>query len=214
LQTPYNVAAGNSSGYNYSSGRLDFQIYERSIELDRNRFEITWLNRIFAAWVREAVLIEGYLPQTLRMIATDWAHAWHWDGFAHIDPQSEAEAQKIRLESQTTTLAEEWAREGKDWEEQLEICAKIKQRQQQLDQQYAVTGTGEVQGQALNGIQITAMTGVLAQVASKQITPAAAKIVLQISFPTVDVKKISDMIDAMAGAVAPDPQAQPVGAAA
>jgi capsid protein len=35
LELPYNVAAGNSSDYNYASGRLDFQDYYKTICVDR-----------------------------------------------------------------------------------------------------------------------------------------------------------------------------------
>ena len=43
-------------------------------------------------------------------------HSWMWDGFEHVDPVKEANAQAIRLQNNTTTLAEECAREGKDFE--------------------------------------------------------------------------------------------------
>lgn len=138
FHVPFNVAAGNSSSYNYSSGRLDFQSHERNVWIDRGRMEAQVLDRAFEAWAREAVLIEGYLPQAMRSITSDWSHTWHWDGFAHIDPKSEAEAQAQRLESGTTTLADEWAREGEDWEEKLEEQARILQRKEQLAKQYGI----------------------------------------------------------------------------
>ena len=143
FQVPFNVAAGNSSGYNYSSGRLDFQIYERAIWIDRSRMEATILDQLFIAWKNEAILIEGYMPQEMRTTASNWSHSWHWDGFAHIDPRSEAEAQTARLANQTTTLADEWAREGEDWEEKLEEQARILQRKQQLAAQYGIVWPGE-----------------------------------------------------------------------
>lgn len=211
---PYNVAAGNSSSYNYSSGRLDFQIYERSIYIDRSRVESQALDRIFAEWYREATLIEGYLPQSMRLVSSDWSHAWHWDGFAHIDPQAEAEAQALRLASKTTTLADEWAREGEDWEEKLELAARIEQRQRELATQYGGGGKSgdDVQAQAMNGIQIQAMTGVLAQVAAGTLAPQAAKSVLSIAFPGVDPARIDSMVDSVqVGSVKPAPVTQPAG---
>jgi len=44
----------------------------------------------------------------------------------------EANAQKIRLENNTTTLAREYAREGLDYETQLEQRAKEKQMERDL----------------------------------------------------------------------------------
>ena len=49
-----------------------------------------------------------------------------WDGHEHVDPLKEASAQATRLASHTTTLADEYARRGLDWETQ------IRQRAQEL----------------------------------------------------------------------------------
>ena len=42
----------------------------------------------------------------------------------HVDPAKEANAQATRLTSNTTTLAYEYARQGKDWEADLRQRAK------------------------------------------------------------------------------------------
>ena len=118
LNMPYNVAAANSSGYNYASGRLDHQTYFKSIRVDQSHIECRALDRILAAWLDEAVLIPGLLPAGLGPIA-DWPHQWFWDGHEHVDPAKEARAQATRLKSHTTTLADEYARRGQDWESQL-----------------------------------------------------------------------------------------------
>ncbi len=60
LNMPFNVAAGNSSGYNYASGRLDHQTYFKSIRVEQSQMARTILDRILYAWLREAILIEGY----------------------------------------------------------------------------------------------------------------------------------------------------------
>ena len=119
LNMPYNIAAGNSSGYNYSSGRLDHQTYYKSIRVEQSDLEDEVLDHLFSAWLQEAVLIEGFLPQSLRMRDVHPAHQWMWDGAEHVDPVKEANAQQIRLISNTTTLAAEFARQGKDWEKEL-----------------------------------------------------------------------------------------------
>ena len=126
LNMPFNIAAGNSSGYNYASGRLDHQTYFKAIRVDQARLAVQVLDRILAAWIREAVLIEDYLPQSLRRIDSDWSHQWFWDGHEHVDPLKEANAQATRLENHTTTLADEYARRGQDWE------AQLRQRAQEL----------------------------------------------------------------------------------
>ncbi len=128
MQVPFIIAAGNSSGANYASGRLDFQSYHKSLRIDRARLQRQVLDRVFNAWKREAILIEGYLPQSLRTVTTNWSHIWFFDGSEHVDPQKEANAQTIRLNNLTTTLSDEWGVKGADWEEKLEQIAKEKKR--------------------------------------------------------------------------------------
>ncbi len=124
LNVPFNIAAGNSSGYNYASGRLDHQTYYKSIRVEQLHVEAVVLDRILAAWIDEAVRIEGFLPQPLRMTTSRIAHQWFWDGHEHVDPAKEANAQETRLRNHTTTLAEEYGRRGRDWEVELRQRAK------------------------------------------------------------------------------------------
>ena len=128
LNMPFNIAAGNSSGYNYSSGRLDHQTYFKAMRVEQARIALIVLDRIFAAWLREALLIDGFLPARLRALAArgdlDWSHQWFWDGHEHVDPAKEAAAQAQRLASNTTTLADEYARKGQDWEVQIRQRAR------------------------------------------------------------------------------------------
>jgi lambda family phage portal protein len=119
LNMPYNIAACNSSGYNYSSGRLDHQTYYKSIRVDQAHLEAVVLDHIFSVWMAEAVKVYPELAGV-----TDWPHQWFWDGHEHVDPQKEAAAQAQRLQSNTTTLATEYARQGKDWETELRQRAK------------------------------------------------------------------------------------------
>lgn len=124
LNMPFNIAAGNSSGYNYASGRLDHQAFFKSIRIDQRHLADIVLDRIFKAWLNEAVLIEGYLPQSVRTLDAEFPHQWFWDGFEHVDPAKEANAQATRLNSNTTTLAAEFARSGLDWETELRQRAR------------------------------------------------------------------------------------------
>lgn len=119
LLMPYNVGAGNSSGYNYASGRLDHQTFYKAIKVVQYDAETAILDRVLSRWVWEAAMT-GVLP---REFATSdpWhnpvPHQWFWDGSEHVDPLKEASAQERRLTNGTTTLADEWARQGYDWRE-------------------------------------------------------------------------------------------------
>jgi len=116
----YGTVAGDFSGFNYASGRLDNQIYHKSILVDRSLWEIEVLNRIFVLWFREYLLArphDGILPE-------DDLHTWFWDGFPHVDPVKEAAAQEKRLLNATTTLAAECAKDGRDYMSVLRQRAK------------------------------------------------------------------------------------------
>ena len=104
----YGTLAGDFSGHNYASGRLDNQIYHKSILVDRNFWESEVLNRIFEVWFRE------YSLSRMRQAPPD-RHTWFWDGFPHVDPGNEASAQEKRLANHTTTLAAECAKDGRDY---------------------------------------------------------------------------------------------------
>lgn len=123
LNMPYNIAAGNSSGYNYSSGRLDHQVYFKSLLVDQAHVELTILDRVLAEWLDEFSLVSSILPAGPKRLG-GWPHQWFWDGQEHVDPGKEARAQKTRLETHVTTLAYEYGRRGMDWEVQLRQRAK------------------------------------------------------------------------------------------
>lgn len=122
LNMPLNIAAGNSSGYNYASGRLDHQLYRRSIDIDQADCEAKVLDHVLRAWLREAALV-GIVPAAM-LVDDELPHYWFWPGHEHVDPTKEANAQATRLASMSTTLADEYAKQGDDWREQLRQIAE------------------------------------------------------------------------------------------
>ncbi len=126
---PFNVASGNSSGYNYASGRLDHQTYFKSLRIEQSHLGRVVMGRIFPAWIAEAALLETFAM--LRTIDVPRSQ-WFFDGHEHVDPAKEANSQATRLASDTTTLAYEYARQGKDWEAELRQRAKEKKLMREL----------------------------------------------------------------------------------
>ncbi|RIK72252.1 MAG: hypothetical protein DCC68_26620, partial [Planctomycetota bacterium] len=57
LSMPLNVALGDSSGYNYASGRLDHQTDFKAIRVEQAHLECVVLDRILTAWLDESVLV-------------------------------------------------------------------------------------------------------------------------------------------------------------
>ena len=123
LNLPFNIAAGNSASYNYASGRLDQQSFYKDLDVERSEIDIDILQRIFFAWLDEALLIPGVIPGGLGSYG-DWPYQWFYDGLLHVDPQKESAAQDTKLKNFTTTLAEEYAKKGQDWEVALRQAAK------------------------------------------------------------------------------------------
>lgn len=125
LNLPKNVALGDSSGYNYSSGRLDYQAYDKFLWIERMKWERSVLDPIFRAWMKEFRLTRqaaNFREKNTSRVP----HKWFWDGREHVDPVKEANAQQIRLQNSVTTLAEEAAREGLDWKAILKQRAEEK----------------------------------------------------------------------------------------
>ena len=117
LNLPFNIAALDSSSYNYASGRMDHSVHAMTVRVLRDDLERVMLDRVLAAWVNEAALA-GYLPEGLPPFS-EWDWAWQWDGKEHVDPGKEANAAETRLRTHTTTLANEYAKQGKQWDVEL-----------------------------------------------------------------------------------------------
>jgi len=128
---PYNVAAGDSSDSSFASGRLDHQVYFRTIDIDRDDCGNKVLDRLLAAWLDEAALVSDagdgrpYLPQALRTVRREeLPHTWHWVGHEYGNRQQEANAVLTGLEDGTTTHAIEYAKRGLDWQRAFVSAAR------------------------------------------------------------------------------------------
>lgn len=122
---PLNVVTGNSSQYNFSSGRLDHLPYQRGIRIDRNDLRLIVLDPIVRAYLREAVLIPGLIPSILPPV-DEWGWGWGWDGFDSIDQVKDATADDMRLKNGTSTYAEIFAEYGQNWQQQFDQLAREK----------------------------------------------------------------------------------------
>ena len=52
------MAAWNSSGYNYASGRLEHQAYYKSLRIELATIGLAILDLFFVAWLAEAILVD------------------------------------------------------------------------------------------------------------------------------------------------------------
>jgi len=116
LGIPRNIAALDSSKYNYASGRLDHQLYLRGIRVDQADLEAVALDPILAAWLAEAKRVPGLLRQGAWLDEDD-PHGWFWCGIEEVDPRW-AKADIARVKAGLLSEAEYHAGRGRDWEDE------------------------------------------------------------------------------------------------
>lgn len=131
LNLPYIVAALDSSQASYSSMRGDYLVYRKSVNCLRADLERNVLDPLLNDWLDEAALIPRLIPNGLPPVA-DWNWRWIWQGWEHVDPTKEADAQTIRLGNNTTTLADECSKLGNDWRQVLRQRAAEKALMREL----------------------------------------------------------------------------------
>jgi lambda family phage portal protein len=114
LGMPYIVASLDSSSANYSSMRGDYLVYRKRIAVERSDMERTFLDPLLYSWLDEAVAVPGLIPRGLPPFAA-WNWTWVWDGFEHVDPLKEADADAAMVGGNMASLAEVCAKRGRDW---------------------------------------------------------------------------------------------------
>lgn len=119
LGMPYNVAACDSSSYNYASGRLDHQTYFMSLDVERSDCEARLLDKLFRAWWEEAVLVYEFAVESLP------AHTWDWPQHPVADVRAEAIANNFKLHNGSATLTQVYADAGYDASEQMQAEADL-----------------------------------------------------------------------------------------
>jgi capsid protein len=120
-----NVVLLDSSESNFASGQLDYRITYRQHDIDRDSARLILLDRIFRAWLDEALLIGGYLPAAMRAARLVLPpHSWHWDSNELGDPLKLAKAKAEQLRCGLTSLPELYAARGQDWAKALRLAAR------------------------------------------------------------------------------------------
>jgi len=119
VNMPYNVVSMNSKGYNYASTRQDWQAYHRSIGITQKSRERSFIGPAVADFTAEfKMMTMGKYPIELyEMALTQWRALWQ--GYVHVDPAKEANANKTQLENGSKTHQRIYAELGLDWKEEL-----------------------------------------------------------------------------------------------
>jgi capsid protein len=110
---PYIVAVMDATGANYSTMRGDYLVYRKHVAVERAEIERVVLDPLLERWIEEATFVDGAIPDGLPP-RDQWSWRWRWDGFEHVDPLKEANAETVGIENKTVSRAEACARRGKD----------------------------------------------------------------------------------------------------
>lgn len=120
IHMPTNKARGDSSGYNYSSARLDHQIYYHAIDCERVDWENECLDRMFEWWLDEAVLAQPRDFVGLGSIE-EIPHSWTWKPAISVNPLQDAQTAIALIDAGLMTDRDYLSQNGIDpeshWEE-------------------------------------------------------------------------------------------------
>jgi lambda family phage portal protein len=114
LHVPQYKALGSAAGYNFSSARMDDQDYEDRLTFERADWEPDCMDRVFAAWLDEAILA-GELPG-LGQYADEVPHRWAWTPRRSVNPLQDAHRVTHLIEAGLLTEEEYFASQAIDAE--------------------------------------------------------------------------------------------------
>ena len=118
MNLPYELFAKDFSRVNYSSARAALLEAWRYFHGRRRWLATTWLKPIYELWLEEAV--NAGVIEAPDFYANRYAYTrcrFVFGGKGWVDPVKEITAAKLRLEIGVSTLEQECAEQGLDWEE-------------------------------------------------------------------------------------------------
>ncbi len=133
LGLPYELVSKDFSKTNYSSARAALLEARRYFRVRQE-----WISRKLCQPVWDMVIEEAYLRKELDAPnfytqKQDWCRTrWITPGWAWIDPLKEVKAAQEAVDNNLSSLADEAAAQGKDWEEIMEQNAREDQKRKEL----------------------------------------------------------------------------------
>ena len=110
LMVPWNLASGDSSDYNFASGRLDHMLFHSYVKVNRadlTRKGLDWL--FWNHWMPFA--------RTLNRVSSDLGNfdiRWYWDNMKPIDEKKSADASVTLKDAKLLDEVAYWREQGKD----------------------------------------------------------------------------------------------------
>ncbi len=134
LNMPYELLMKDFSKTNYASARASLMEAWRHFMTRRQWLGNSWARRVYVLWLEEAVnkgLIEA---KDFYANKTAWTRCkWIGPGRGWIDPVKEAKASILRMDNNISTLEDECAIQGLDWEDVLEQRARERAKALELN---------------------------------------------------------------------------------
>lgn len=120
LNMPYNTAAGDSSGHNFSSAKLDGRMYMAEVAIRQADLE-EHLDRIFIEFLKEVGAEDAQIEALIDEIEFRWMFV-----VPETREPKEITADIQKLQNGLLTLEDYYAKKGQDWEVQLDQIAREK----------------------------------------------------------------------------------------
>lgn len=135
MNIPYEVLAKDFSKSNYSNTRAAL-LEARRFFMMQQQFVSSKLCQPVLIMLMEEAYLRGELPildfyqNRAAYVRTRWiSPGWQW-----VDPQKEVAASVLAVDNNLSTLADEFATQGQDWEEALEQIAREKKKIKELEE--------------------------------------------------------------------------------
>ncbi len=133
LNLPFELLMKDFSKTNYSSARAALLEAWRFFMGRRQWLGTYWAKPVYELWLEEAINSKKIEAPDFYQNRNAWTRCkWIGPGRGWVDPVKEAQASQIRMEAGLSTLEDECAQQGLDWEEVLEQRAREKSRMQEL----------------------------------------------------------------------------------
>lgn len=112
---PYTLAAGTGKDANFSSFKGDMKnVWEPEVRCEQSRVEFSIIEPVLRWFLESAIYVPGLLDGLPAIGDID--HRWHWPPLPELDAVDSANAAMIRLSTGQSTLTDEHARRGQDWD--------------------------------------------------------------------------------------------------
>lgn len=117
---PYNKAACDNTGNSFSGGKLDQLTYYAQLDVEREDCSDLVMEKIFAQFWREAVLVYGWNANG----DDPPLHTWDYPQHPVADEVSAAQANDVKLKNGSLSLSALYSMNGEDYEDELTQMAE------------------------------------------------------------------------------------------